>query len=52
MAGFEMEFCRNFDIDHTRTRPNPPIEIGVVSAQNIVDVPREAGYYKDDKPQG
>ena len=48
--GFELEIRRNFDIDATRTKPDTPIEIGVVPVQYI-DGPEDEKYSKGSVPR-
>lgn len=45
--GFKLEVRRNYNMDFTRSRPLPPIEIGLVSTRHLVDTPGDGSYIVD-----
>lgn len=49
--GFTFEIRRNYDYSKSRKRPRPPIEIGLVSSEYVVDTPGDGTYTIDSVPQ-
>lgn len=49
--GFTFEIRRNYDYSKSRERPRPPIEIGLMSSEYVVDTPGDGTYTSDSVPQ-
>ncbi|KAI9681917.1 MAG: hypothetical protein M1822_006994 [Bathelium mastoideum] len=47
--GFQTEFRRNFDLSKTRDRPRPPIEIGRVQTNLLLDTPSDGTYSAENQ---